>query len=135
MLQPLLPACAMALALAAGVLAGCATPPGPGIRAVAGGHLVDARGMALYTRDRDVRGSGKSGCDYPCDKLWPPAYAPAGAVADGDYSLVERTDGTRQWAWRGWPLYRYAEDEAAGEAKGDGYRKAWHLAKPQAAGS
>ncbi len=128
---PSLPAAPIgALALATLLLAGCATTSPTAPPAFSGGRLVDTRGMTLYTRDRDVRGSGKSNCDYPCDKLWPPALAPAGAVAGGDFTIIDRAEGTRQWAWRGWPLYGYSEDEAPGEAHGDNYRKAWHVVRP-----
>ncbi|RYE60332.1 MAG: hypothetical protein EOP20_02845, partial [Hyphomicrobiales bacterium] len=39
------------------------------------GALVDAKGMTLYTFDKDVAGSGKSTCNGGCAALWPPAMA------------------------------------------------------------
>ncbi len=40
-----------------------------------------------------------------------------------------RADGTRQWVYRGAPLYRFARDKAVGEADGDGADGgAWHVA-------
>ncbi|EHL23491.1 hypothetical protein KYG_07635, partial [Acidovorax sp. NO-1] len=40
---------------------------------LANGALVDAKGMTLYTFDKDVAGSGKSTCNGGCAALWPPA--------------------------------------------------------------
>ena len=42
---------------------------------LANGALVDAKGMTLYTFDKDVAGSGKSTCNGGCAALWPPAMA------------------------------------------------------------
>src|SRR5699024_3097174 len=34
-------------------------------------------------------------------------------------SSYERDDGTRQWAYKGQPLYTYAKDQKAGDMTGD----------------
>jgi predicted lipoprotein with Yx(FWY)xxD motif len=86
----------------------------------------DANGMTLYFFDQDAA-LGKSTCSSECAATWPPAVAPKGATADGDWSLAARADGTRQWAYRGAPLYRFVHDEAIGEAKGDG-TPGWRVA-------
>ena len=39
------------------------------------GMMVDAKGMTLYTFDRDVAGSGKSVCNGDCAVKWPPMMA------------------------------------------------------------
>ena len=54
----------------------------------------------------------------------------ANAAAVGDYSLVLRADGTRQWAYRGKPLYRFYIDASFGDILGDGADDKWHAAKP-----
>ena len=59
--------------------------------------------------------------------MWPPAVARKDATAGGDWSLAARADGTKQWAYGGAPLYRFAHDEAVGDAKGDG-TPGWHVA-------
>jgi predicted lipoprotein with Yx(FWY)xxD motif len=51
--------------------------------------------------------------------------APWLATAEGDWSVVSRSDGTRQWAYQGRPLYRYINDAVTTEAGGDGVGK-WH---------
>ncbi|MEO7338366.1 MAG: hypothetical protein ABIV63_17470 [Caldimonas sp.] len=96
---------------------------------MAGGMLVDTSGMALYTFDKDVAGSGKSTCNGPCATLWPPAMAATDAKADGEMSVVTRDDGARQWAYKGKPLYTYANDKKAGDVTGDNFKDVWHLVK------
>ena len=69
----------------------------------AGEILTDANGMTLYTFDKDT--AGTSNCYDECAVNWPPLIAAAGAAADDEYTLVERKDGTMQWAYDGKPLY------------------------------
>lgn len=96
----------------------------------AGGMLVDSQNRTVYTFDKDVAGSGKSVCNGPCAELWPPVMAPAGAKAEGDYTLVTRDDGKMQWAYKGKPVYLFKNDAAAGDTKGDGFKDVWHVVKP-----
>ncbi len=42
--------------------------------------------------------------------LWNPMYAPELAHPVGDFSIVKRADGLRQWAYRGEPLYSFQGD-------------------------
>jgi predicted lipoprotein with Yx(FWY)xxD motif/cytochrome c553 len=91
-------------------------------------QLIDASGKSLYTYDRDVAYSGKSLCDASCTALWPPFLAPPGARRIGDFALIIRPDGERQWAYRGKPLYRYAKDRGPGDETGDGIDNLWRLA-------
>ena len=93
------------------------------------GTLVSAKGMTLYTFDKDIAGSGKSACNGPCAKLWPPLMAGASDQPSDDWSIVAREDGTRQWAYKGKPLYHYQEDEKAGQRGGDNFKKVWHIIK------
>ena len=97
---------------------------------VSDGVYVGANGMTLYTFDKDAAGSGKSACNGPCAQNWPPLAAPANAVASGDWTLVTRDDGSRQWAFKGKPLYYWTRDTKAGEKSGDGFNNAWRVAKP-----
>ena len=94
------------------------------------GVLVDAGGMTVYTFDKDAAGSGKSVCNGPCAKLWPPVMAAADAKAEGDWSVVTRDDGARQWAYKGKPVYLYASDAKAGDRAGDNFKDVWHVIKP-----
>ncbi|MFK0379155.1 hypothetical protein [Pandoraea sp. NPDC090278] len=96
----------------------------------ADGMLVDAQNRTVYTFDNDVAGSGKSACNGGCATAWPPVMADGGAKAEGNYSIVTRDDGMKQWAYKGKPLYLFAKDAAAGEKKGDGFKDVWHVVKP-----
>jgi predicted lipoprotein with Yx(FWY)xxD motif len=43
--------------------------------------------------------------------------------------LVTRDDGSKQWAYKGKPVYTYAKDSKPGEATGDNFRDVWHVVK------
>lgn len=95
------------------------------------GVLTDDKGMSLYWWDNDLTMPGKSVCTGACTLSWPPFLAPEGAKAAGDYSLITRSDGQTQWAYKGKPLYRWVNDKKPGDRTGDGFRGGtWHLAKP-----
>ena len=116
---------------AALVLVGCAsmTGSGAGPARMSNGMLVGSNGMTLYTFDRDTAGSGKSACNGPCATLWPPLPATASDQASGDWTVVVRDDGSRQWAYKGKPLYYYQNDKQAGDRAGDNFRDVWHIVK------
>jgi len=106
-----------------------ATAPAKTADTAKGKILVDAKGMALYTFDKDS--AGKSACNGPCAVNWPILAAGADAKASGDWSVITRDDGSKMWAYKGKPLYTFKQDAAPGEVKGDGFLNgAWHVAKP-----
>jgi len=121
----------IALVAAAIVLAGCASmygaPPPP--TKVMDGVLTNASGMTLYTFDKDAAGSGKSECNGPCATNWPPLLAAADATASGDYSIITRNDGAKQWAYKGKPLYLWIKDTKPGDRTGDGFNNVWRAAR------
>ena len=92
------------------------------------GVLVNAAGMTLYTFDKDA--GGKSACNGPCAANWPPLMAGADAKASGDWTIVTRDDGGKQWAYKGKPVYAWAKDQKPGDKTGDGFNSVWHVAKP-----
>jgi predicted lipoprotein with Yx(FWY)xxD motif len=100
------------------------------------GILTDSKGMTLYTFDKDAPGSGKSVCNGPCATNWPPLMvsgsdsASGGSSGSKDYSIVTRDDGTRQWAYKGKPLYLWIKDQKPGDKTGDGVNNVWHIVKP-----
>jgi predicted lipoprotein with Yx(FWY)xxD motif len=116
------------LFLAAALAAGSASLAHAAPANVADGVLVGANGMTLYTFDRDA--DGKSACNGPCAANWPPLMAGANAKAEGGWSIVTRDDGTKQWAYKGKPVYFWAKDQKPGDKTGDGFNSVWHLAKP-----
>ena len=94
------------------------------------GTFADANGMALYTFAGDTT-PGQSACVGDCATAWPALAAPADATPVGDWSIVARADGTRQWAFRGKPLYRFAKDTKPGEVNGKGADSGqWQTALP-----
>jgi predicted lipoprotein with Yx(FWY)xxD motif len=92
--------------------------------------LADAAGMTLYTFDPDPKG-GKSTCLAECASAWPPLLAPADAAVTPEWTVVGRPDHSKQWAYRGKPLYRFSKDLKAGDTLGDGADGKWHLASYQ----
>ncbi len=124
MLKTTLAVAALTLITLAAVAATTAAPAAP-----ANGVLATPAGATLYTFDKDTVNSGKSACNGPCATNWPPLAAQATDVPSGDWSIVARDDGSKQWAWKGWPLYTYAKDAKAGDTTGDGKGSVWHLVK------
>jgi predicted lipoprotein with Yx(FWY)xxD motif len=121
-----------------------ATPPGITLQLVshgkhAGGSsaqeviFADAKGMTLYTFARDTVRSGGvaavSACVGDCPSTWRPAVAARDAGSATDWSMLRRADGSRQWCYRGAPLYTFAGDGVPGDAKGEGAEGgAWRAA-------
>lgn len=118
-----------ALSLSFALLGACASMAATPAK-VADGVLVGPNGMTLYTFDKDVAGSGKSACTGPCTGNWPPLMAMESDQASGDYTIITRDDGKRQWAVKGKPLYYWSKDSMPGDKTGDGFNKVWQAAKP-----
>ena len=108
------------------VIAGCATMGGAPTR-FSDGVLVDSAGMTLYTFDKDPAGSGNSMCIGSCAAIWPPLKATAEGKPHGDYTVIARDDGSKQWAYKGKPLYLWIKDQKPGDKTGDGFNKVWHV--------
>jgi predicted lipoprotein with Yx(FWY)xxD motif len=85
--------------------------------------LVDSKGMTLYYFEKDQKGSGQSKCEGACAGAWPPlttsgAPEPMSGVNSSMLGTIERTDGTMQVTYAGWPLYTFVEDKKPGEDNG-----------------
>jgi predicted lipoprotein with Yx(FWY)xxD motif len=126
-MRPALRVATLACAL---LLSACASTSMHGPARVADGVYVGPSGMTLYTFDRDAVGSGKSVCNGPCATNWPPLMASASDKASGDWTIVVRDDGSRQWAHRGKPVYYWVRDAKPGDRTGDGFNNAWRLVRP-----
>src|SRR5689334_5034395 len=88
-----------------------------------GAILVNSRGHTLYLF-RQAR-NGKSACSGSCAKFWPPllsSSAPtAGPGVKGSLlGTTMRSNGARQVTYNKHPLYTFALDKRAGQAKGEG---------------
>jgi len=123
----------LALTIAAGLTAATAafaqmTPTKIG-DSTKGKVLTNDKGMTLYVFDKDS--PDKSACNGPCAANWPPLIASAGATAMGDYTIITRNDDTKQWAYKGRPLYNWKNDKKPSDITGDGFiNGAWHIAQP-----
>jgi predicted lipoprotein with Yx(FWY)xxD motif len=84
-------------------------PPELAVLAFGTGHmLIDDKGNSVYTSDADA--PGKSNCDTRCLTVWEPVLAPDTAVGQRDWSVVQRSPGVKQWAYRKLPLYIFKPD-------------------------
>ena len=122
MFKTTLAALATALFACAALAAGAPVAPMNGVMATPSGATV-------YPFDKDAAGSGKSVCNGPCAQLWPPVAASASDTASGDWSIVTRDDGSKQWAYKGWPLYTFSKDAKPGDMSGDKFKDVWHVIK------
>jgi predicted lipoprotein with Yx(FWY)xxD motif len=117
------------IALAALILSGCAAMTSPPPAKANAGMLTNQAGMTLYTFDKDT--ANKSACNGQCAVNWPPLLAAENAKDTGNYSIVTRDDGKKQWAYKGQPLYTWIKDQKQGDQTGDGANSnTWHTAKP-----
>lgn len=85
-----------------------------------GTYLTDFQGMTLYTYSKDK--PGVSNCTGTCATNWPPYTSGATAQSQfpADITVITRSDGSKQFAWKGMPLYYFASDTKAGQITGDG---------------
>jgi predicted lipoprotein with Yx(FWY)xxD motif len=90
--------------------------------------LTDFEGYTLYTFGGDIRKDDDSCAGKACAARWLPVSAPALAFDRGEFSVVTRKDGTRQWAFRGQPLYRYTGDLLPGDVRGAAVDPKWQPA-------
>lgn len=118
------------LLVSSALLGACASMAPSAPVAVNNGVLTGTNGMTLYTFDKDATGSGKSVCNGQCAINWPPLLAAETDKAQGDYSIITRDDGKKQWALKGKPLYFWIKDSKAGDMTGDGVQNVWHVIKP-----
>jgi len=92
--------------------------------------LVDGKGMTLYLFTKDTPNT--TVCYDKCATAWPPLLTTGSPVAgEGvDASLLgttDRTDGTVQVTYNGWPLYYYEKDKAPGDVVGQDVGGVWYV--------
>jgi predicted lipoprotein with Yx(FWY)xxD motif len=91
--------------------------------------LTGPNGMTLYTYANDKE--GKSVCSGVCAENWPPLRPEANAPAPtAPLSVITRDDGTKQYAWKGKPLYYWKNDRKVGDTGGHKFRDVWFVAQP-----
>jgi predicted lipoprotein with Yx(FWY)xxD motif len=96
-----------------------------------GTYLVNQTGFMLYHFTQDVPGNSTSNCYGKCAGIWPPFYVENLTVAKGlnatDFKAFNRTDGKKQIAYKGWPLYFYFKDTDPKDIYGQGFNKVWFV--------
>ncbi len=85
--------------------------------------LVDGKDMTLYLFEKDK--GGKPTCTGECATAWPPLLTTDKVTAGEGVNAsllgeTDRSDGTKQVTYHGWPLYHFAKDTKAGDMAGQG---------------
>lgn len=91
-----------------------------------GQYLADKNGRALYTYDLDA--AGVSNCTGQCLVDWPAYVAATTTNLPANVTVITRSDGGKQYAYKGMPLYTFISD-VGGHVTGDGVGS-FHVAKP-----
>jgi len=92
--------------------------------------LTGPSNMTLYIFNRDTA-PGKSECNGACAENWPPFKPVANAPAPrAPLSVINRDDGSKQYAWKGKPLYFWHEDAKPGDVTGHRRFGTWFAAQP-----
>ena len=87
--------------------------------------LTDNGGFTLYTFDQDP--NGRSNCEGACENQWKPLIAPSVATPAGDWTLTTRSDKSRQWVFKGKPVYTSVLDVEPDMLNG-AEKANWHVA-------
>jgi predicted lipoprotein with Yx(FWY)xxD motif len=88
------------------------------------GHLlITNKGYSVYSSDADA--PNQSNCTEECLKNWAPVAAPQIAKPHGEWSILERSPGIRQWGFRGKPLYTYRLEKRTRSMTGSD-NPGWH---------
>lgn len=85
--------------------------------------LVTRSGLTLYSLSAERH--GRFICTTgACLALWKPLVVAKGVTPTGikGLTVVKRPDARRQVAFRGAPLYRFADDEKPGQVEGNGFK-------------
>jgi predicted lipoprotein with Yx(FWY)xxD motif len=90
--------------------------------------LTEVGGLTLYAFDGQAKHDGQTCGPTGCELRWIPLAAATLALPVGDFSIVTRADGSRQWAYGKRPLYAYAGDRLPGDANGIGVDSKWTVA-------
>ena len=82
----------------------------------------------FYVWDKDA--PGKSNCAGHCAEVWIPVYPSTREATNiGDFTVITRTDGEKQWAYKGKPLYTFGYGEHAPPTAKETMNQ-WHILKP-----
>jgi len=98
-----------------------------------GSFLADDKGMTLYLFTKDTPNT--TVCYEKCASAWPPLLTTGNPVAGegvdaSKLGTTNRTDGTIQVTYNGWPLYYYEKDKAPGDVVGQDVGGVWFVISP-----
>ena len=84
--------------------------------------------LYLFTTDKP----NTSNCYGKCASFWPPlltngAPAAASGLDASKLGTTNRTDGTVQVTYNGWPLYYFAKDKQPGDVAGQKVQGTWFV--------
>ncbi|MFD2332446.1 plastocyanin/azurin family copper-binding protein [Cohnella sp. GCM10020058] len=103
-----------------------------GKSATLGNYLTDSEGRTLYYFDKDTPQT--SACTENCLANWPAYGATAGEVPSvlnaADFGTIIRPDGSKQAAFKGYPLYYFVKDAKHGDATGQNVNQVWFVVDP-----
>jgi predicted lipoprotein with Yx(FWY)xxD motif len=100
-------------------------PPQFAVRTLNTGRLlvIAATGRSIYSSDKDT--ATRSNCDTRCLQEWTPVPAPAQVHPQGEWTIIENSPGTKQWAFRGKPVYTHNLDNIQESLEGSDV-PGWH---------
>ncbi|WP_129782418.1 COG4315 family predicted lipoprotein [Peristeroidobacter soli] len=99
-------------------------PPAFDVKPHATGRLiVTGDSHSVYTWDGDE--PNKSNCRAQCSDEWTAVIAGELVVAKGDWGIIERSPGVKQWTFRGKPLYTRVLDRRLRSLEGSDVQ-GWH---------
>ncbi|MCL5952433.1 MAG: hypothetical protein M1132_12065 [Chloroflexi bacterium] len=101
--------------------------------ATLGSILTDGQGRTLYLFLKDTKKT--SNCYNGCASTWPPLISQGKPTLSNGVNadlvgITQRTDGSSQVTYNGWPLYYYAPDQQPGDTRGQGVGSVWYVITP-----
>jgi predicted lipoprotein with Yx(FWY)xxD motif len=67
----------------------------------------------------ELKSQGTIGCRARCIQTWRPVLASRDAQPSGFWEIIQRPEGTRQWMFKGTPVYTYIGDRKPGDIDGN----------------
>jgi predicted lipoprotein with Yx(FWY)xxD motif len=95
------------------------------------GATLTVDGLTVYRFESDTNKPPTSACSGKCLTSWPALLTDGTAVRvdpsidSTTVGVLARSDGSVQVTLNGWPLYRFAQDKAPGDVKGEGVQGKW----------
>ena len=96
--------------------------------------VVDGKGRAVYSFDKDTPGAPASACKGVCIGLWPEvtttSSSPKVSGVTGTVGTAPTTGGRQQITLDGHRLYTFSGDTKAGQVNGQAFMNIWWVLTP-----